>query len=157
MHFMSKRQTFIMTFMLFFIPKIRFCFKYDILQMMPVLVCQAAITKYHRLGSLNNRHSFLAVQQLKVQGQMLAGLVSPKASPRLAHSHLLTVLPWPLLCVLRPLITLPLLLRTQSCIPLLYQVPILSSQCLEILITSSKVLSPNTVRCVSGPQHRHFG
>ena len=35
----------------------------------PGVLAQAAVTNYHKLGSLNNKHFFLQFWRLEVQGQ----------------------------------------------------------------------------------------
>lgn len=47
-----------------------------------VLVCRHSITKYHRLGGLNKKSLFShSSEGSKYKIKVLAGLVSPKASP----------------------------------------------------------------------------
>ena len=50
----------------------------------------AAITKYHRLGDLNNRNLFLTIVESKIK--VLALLLSSEA-PLLAAGHILPVFP----------------------------------------------------------------
>lgn len=64
------------------------------------------MTKYHKLGGLNNRH--LSSHTLKARG--MEGLVSSEASGLGLQTAAFSILTWPFLCVLAFLVSLCILI-----------------------------------------------